>query len=266
MVALSLVSLGRFALMVLLLLQCGFLTAFPVRYKNDFRLIPVALLYAPAIIYSTYFQAQLIKTFFTWFLYVLFALIPHVAITFALCRDELDKHNFLGPNCLRVILCITPLVFLLLVNTASDLNESEEYQRLATLLSVQSTIDLFDGVEMLGIVIDNKENALGISKEFETGLIVMACLSFLLTLSQVMEKDLGNIDGSVSPREKVAIVGNVLQIFVVNLPFLIMRLVVFIKYNKDESIFIAKNGIATFLSAFQIYWIKKTESELRLWQ
>ena len=31
------------------------------------------------------------------------------------------------------------------------------------------------------------------------------------------------------------------------------------KYNKDESIFIAKNGIATFISALQIYWIKNQE-------
>ena len=31
------------------------------------------------------------------------------------------------------------------------------------------------------------------------------------------------------------------------------------KYNKYESIFIAKNGIATFISALQIYWIKNQE-------
>ena len=52
----------------------------------------------------------------------------------------------------------------------------------------------------MGIEIDVKENSLRISREFGTGLIVMASLSFLLTLLQMVENDLGNIDRSVSPR------------------------------------------------------------------
>ena len=47
------------------------------------------------------------------------------------------------------------------MNTASNLDESLEYQRLATVLSFSST----------GIVIDGKEKSVGISKEFETGLV-----------------------------------------------------------------------------------------------
>ena len=62
------------------------------------------------------------------------------------------------------------------------------------------TIDLFGGVDILGIEIDVKENSLRISRLFGTGLIVMASLSFLLTLLQMVENDLGNIDRSVSPR------------------------------------------------------------------
>ena len=58
---------------------------------------------------------------------------------------------------------------------------------------------------MLGILTDGKENGLWISKEFGTGLIVMASLSFLLTLLQNGGSNLGNIDGCVSRSEKVVI-------------------------------------------------------------
>lgn len=64
------------------------------------------------------------------------------------------------------------------MNTASNLDESQEYQRLATVLSFSSTIALFGGVDVLGIVIDGKENSVGISKEFETGLVPY-CHDFL---------------------------------------------------------------------------------------
>ena len=65
---------------------------------------------------------------------------------------------------------------------------------------LHETIDLFGGVDILGIEIDVKENSLRISRLFGTGLIVMASLSFLLTLLQMVENDLENIDRSVSPR------------------------------------------------------------------
>lgn len=38
----------------------------------------------------------------------------------------------------------------------------------------------------------------------------------------------------------------------VNFLFLIVRMVIVLKYKKDESIFIAKNGIAIILSIFEI--------------
>ena len=57
----------------------------------------------------------------------------------------------------------------------------------------------------MAIEIDGKENSLGISKEFGTGLIVMASLSFLLTLLQNGGNNLGNIDRCVSRSEKAII-------------------------------------------------------------
>ena len=45
----------------------------------------------------------------------------------------------------------------------------------------------------------------GISKDFGTGLIVMASMSFLLTLLQNGGNNLGKIDGCVSRRKKAVI-------------------------------------------------------------
>ena len=256
----KLVCVGRWMFFILLLIQCGFLTAYPAKYKDDDRLIPLFLLYAPATVYCGIHcllesDADLVKMFRTWCLYVVAALVPMIAIIFALAGDDLDKKQFLGPNTLKATFCATPLLFLLLVNTASDLSKHEKYRQLASTLSVSITIDLFDAVEMLDIVLDERENSHGISKEFGRAMVAVACLSFLLSMLQLGENKLKD-NGSYERRKDVAIARNASQIILVNFPFLIIRLVIFFKYKKDESIFIAKNAIAIFLSSLDIYWIK----------
>ena len=148
----GLVLVGRFLAVLLLCVQCGFLTAFPVCYRDDKRLISLVLLSFPALIYYGICLAtggELRKVFRTWGLYIIFGLIPYIAIIFALCGDVLNKDSFLSPTCLKVILCITPAAFLILVNTAGDLGKYEDYKALALTLSVVITIDLVDSVEML---------------------------------------------------------------------------------------------------------------------
>ena len=253
----GLVLVGRFLAVLLLCVQCGFLTAFPVCYRDDKRLVSLLLLSFPALIYYGICLAtggELRKVFRTWGLYIICSLIPYIAIIFALCGDVLDKNNFLSPTCLKVILCITPVAFLILVNTAGDLGKYEDYKALALTLSVVITIDLVDSVEMLDIVLDERDNSDGIPKKFGYAMIAAVCLSFLLTLLQIAHI------GTVSLRKGVAILAYVLQIFLVNLPFMAMRVVV-VKNNKkddNESIFITKNLISIFLSAMQIYWIWKS--------
>ena len=282
--ALRLVWIGRFLFFALLMIQCGFHTAYPENYTDDASWIPIFLSYAPALFYWIYClrtDATLIRMFFTWGLYTVLALVPNIAIIFAVAGDALDKEQLLGPNTLKVTLCITPVLFLFLLNTASDLSKHEDYRQLASKLSIQITIDLFDAVEMLDIVLDESQNSHchasvnftmgmenngtlsflgpqvpshGIPKDFGKVMVAGACFSFLLSLLQLAENKLD--DGKHETRERLAIVRNGVQIVFVNLAFLLIRAVIFFKYKKDESIFIAKNGIAIFLSSLEIYWLK----------
>ena len=151
----------------------------------------------------------------------MFALVPNIGITFGVCGEELDKENFLGPNGLKVILCLTPVLFLFLLNTADDLSEYEDYRELAKELSVHISIDLFDGVEMLVVVLDERENNYGLKKGFGIAMITVACFSFLLPLFQMAENKLEN--GNRQIRKKRAINRNGIQMVCVNFVFLVIR-------------------------------------------
>ncbi|KAJ7370867.1 hypothetical protein OS493_029411 [Desmophyllum pertusum] len=220
---------ARAAFFALIIIQCGFLAAYPAKYKdNSFcRTSPVILRLG---------------------LYIL-ALITSIAVVFGVVGDRIDKEKLLGPNALKLVLCITPLLLLLLLRTADDWEETE-HRELVSKLSFHMAIDLFDVVDMIDIVLEEYEHDIGIPKGFGIAMIVVACYTLLLSPWQLAENKLARGDAKI--RFRTAVLRNIVEIVLVNLPFLVIRAVVFFKYGKDESIFIAKNGIAIVLSLLDI--------------
>ena len=83
--------------------------------------------------------------------------------------------------------------------------------------------------------------------------------SLLLSICQLAENKLSE-GTETAIHFRVAVARNVIQIVFVNLVFLIMRAVVFFKYGKDESIFIAKNIMGIILSILDIYALCESHS------
>ncbi|KAJ7370870.1 hypothetical protein OS493_029414 [Desmophyllum pertusum] len=148
----------------------------PTRYQNQNGWYGLLFLYLPALILWFYIlcdEGKLRWLFFVWGLYVWLALVPTVGIVFGLVEDKLEKGAFLGPNILKMTFCLTPLLLLLLLNTGTD---SSEYRELVSKLSFQITLDLFDGVEMLEVVLEENELHRGIPKGFEQAIIAVVCI------------------------------------------------------------------------------------------
>ena len=253
--------IARLLFFALMIIQCFFLAGYPATYKNNRHWYVLATSFAPAVIVwlnlIIFSKAKLRWLFFVWDLYIICALIPNIATVFVVVGDSLDKNKLLGPNALKMVLCITPLLLLLLLHTADDSDQTDDHRELVSKLSYQMAIDLFDAVDMIDIVLEETEHDFGIPKEFGAVMIVLACLSLALSTWQLAENKLAR--GETKIRFRTAFFRNIVEILVVNLPFLIIRAVVFFKYGKDESIFIAKNAIAIILSLLEIrhIWISR---------
>jgi len=242
---------ARVIFFALIIIQCFFLAGYPATYKNNSHWYALATSFGPAVIAwlrLIAFEAKLRWLFYVWGLYIC-ALILNIAIVFAVVGDSLDKNNFLGPNALKMVLCITPLLLLLLLHTADDSNQTDEHRELVSKLSYQMAIDLLDAVDMIDIVLEENEHNFGTPNGFGTFMIVLACFSLLLSTWQLAENKLA--EGKTKIRFRTAFFRNIVAILLVNLPFLIIRAVVFFKYGKDESIFIVKNVIAIILSVLE---------------
>ena len=250
---------ARVIFFALIIIQCFFLAGYPATYKSNSNWYVLATSFAPAVILWLYLiasKAKLRWLFYVWYIYIC-ALIPNIATVFVVVGDSLDKDKLLGPNALKMVLCITPLLLLLLLHTADDSDQTDDHRELVSKLSYQMAIDLFDAVDMIDIVLEETEHDFGIPNGFRTVMIVLACSSLALSTWQLAENKLAR--GETTIRFRTAFFRNIVEILVVNLPFLIIRAVVFFKYGKDESIFIAKNGIAIILSVLEIrhLWVSR---------
>ena len=251
-----LVCTGRLAFFALIIAQSISLASYPAKYEHNANagFYGLTALYLPALLLwlrIMWNEESLSLLFVVWVLYVWVALVPLIGAIFGRIEDDIDKETFFGPNVLKMTLCISPLLLLLLLNTAVD---SADYRELVFKLSLQIALDLFDGVEMLEVILEENEFSHGIPKSFEKAIIAFVCISILVSPLQLMENKLtrdsetGEWDVFAWP----AILRITIQILCVNGVFLVLRLVLFFDYGKDASIFIAKNGIILILSSLEL--------------
>lgn len=125
-----------------------------------------------------------------WTLYMWAGWLPNVIIIFGFVLDDIEKESPLTLQALKIVLCTTPLLLLLLVNTAKDSFDSDGNKELVAKLSVQIAIDLFDAVEMLNIILDYKGHKFNISKKHLDAMISVVCISFFLSPWQMGENKL----------------------------------------------------------------------------
>ena len=279
---------GRLAFVLLLLTQGGFLVAYSVDYDEVAVGAPIVqgVLFAiTAFVWLALIctEAKLSRLFYVWVLYV-FTLVVNIGILFGTIGDKLDSNKFLGPNVLKGVLCVTPPLLLLLLHNADDLDRSDDAVRandddaverkdLVSKLSYQMAIDLFDVVDMIDIVLEDKRHGSAncscanttinetnptsatsslktIPESFGIVMVTVASLSLLMSLWQLFENKLSKDDTKI--RFRATVLRNLVEIALVNFVFLIIRLVVYAEYRRDESIFIAKNIISIVLSILEI--------------
>jgi hypothetical protein len=177
-----------------------------------------------------------------WFIYILLYT-TSVAIIFCVIPDELDKFETYGPNFLKIMLCIAPALLVLVL----QLVISPSYRKGVLVLSVFAALNLFDGIEMLEIVLmQNEREDFNLDDSVEKWIIAFACLSFIVTsLGLARNKFNGTGANTVEERGNgLAVCLGLFEILLTNVPFLVLRIYVWDHYGYEASIFIAKNIVS----------------------
>lgn len=246
--------IGRSLYSISVIVQAFLFAQYPSIYCKNKDLNALGLLALPTLIAAIVVirrksEREVKWLWLVWLLYVVFLLTPMVGFIFGELRNKLDTNEFFGPNILRIIICGSPVIALLLFVSAKDARKNGD---LVVQLCGGIALDLFDDIEVLEVLLPNKESSLAhLPKGLEISIIVCVCSSLLLSPLEIAENKL--IDyGQYKPRKKLYLCRLILQMLLVNFALLIIRMVVWLKYEHDASIFITKNFIVIVIAIINI--------------
>ena len=166
-----------------------------------------------------------------------------------------ESQSFFDSKFLKITLCFTPGIMLLLLTSVTD--DSETLKQ----LYFTSVMDLFDGVEMIEVL--HEDICDKIPMGWEIAVLAAALLFFLLSFLEVYQVKFKKPNDAYKPKKKAkkqdevkfckkrAIVNTYFQI-VLNLAFLIIRAVLWLHYDFDSAVFLAKNFIAIVIALVDI--------------
>ena len=252
------------AFAVLVIFQAYVLTNFLVKYQDNESWYAIAPLFFPAFLAWSWHANDLTGRIrwlcIVWLFHVDIGLVPTIGTIFGLIENKLEQEGTYSPGSLQLILCVSPLLLLILLNNPNVETDSSAYHLLITDLSYKMTIDFFDGVDMLGLILQENEISHGIPTSFEKAILAFACIGFLLSPLDLFGHKVRE-DGLVASSNAVYTFRIFVQISI-NALFLGLRMAAHITYGADASIFIAKNVIMILIAIFKIMsFLKYCERE-----
>ena len=197
------------------------------------------------------FGDEIPYAFVAWFAYVAITLVPEVSVIFKRFADQLGDAKVFGQNILKAALCITPMLFLLLVNSHHDAKPNYARKLYLDKLSASVTLDILDSIDILEILFMDDEK-LNLPVDLENAIIAFACINFFLPTLALLELRVASVKGEARSIP-YQLLYSISYIFLVNVPFGVIRIVLWYGYEQDVSVFIGKNIIATAIYALDIY-------------
>ncbi|CAB4000262.1 Hypothetical predicted protein [Paramuricea clavata] len=259
--SLSLVGLGWITLFILYWLQVGLFVSFLVIHLDNYAYAAWFILFVPAFVLILVFfhtneqsyadnDENVRGVWIIWGTYIVAYFIT-VAVIFGKVAHKLTKDEDLGINALLGTLCITPGLLVLLL----QLMICPSYRKPVLSLSIFSALNIFDGIEMLEIFLMQKEGNFDLEKDIEICIVFFACFCFLLSpIGLIRNKFM--VDGTVKERKETSMVLGPLEIIGTNLPFLVLRAIIWHKY--EAAIFIAKNAVALVVGGVEFFILAGT--------
>ena len=171
-----------------------------------------------------------------------------ILIIFTKVIEKLQYCDFWGPNTLKIVLCITPVLLILLLNGIIPAGNQKLIQR----ITAGIVLDLFDAIAMLEIILLQKSES-DLPNLLEKFILGFVSISIFLSSVALFQHKVKPPTDEVAIRRKTVILHVSVQVLFVNVSFLITRYLVWLYYGYHASIFITKNVLAVIISLTEIF-------------
>ncbi|CAH1782988.1 unnamed protein product [Owenia fusiformis] len=193
---------------------------------------------------------ELPLAYIIWFIYSL-VLIIKVAILFKHTAQFLEEKNFFGPNLLKVVIALSSVIFMLLVMTHHEAPPHSSKEHFLERVTGEVSLDVLDSVDQLEILFVQETRIL-LPFALEDSIIAFSCINLLLpTMTLLTLSKTHYAEGKAA--KVIRTLHTLARLFLVNLPFLSIRLFLWHALDQDISVFLVKNFIIIFLTVQDIY-------------
>ncbi|XP_048778085.1 uncharacterized protein LOC125681869 [Ostrea edulis] len=165
--------------------------------------------------------------------------------------DDLDESNFFGPNTLKTALALTGVVFLLQISSLHDAKPGSERRAYIDELAgtvIFDVMDCVDSMEPLFIKEDRESFPPGLVE----AIVAIACLNFVIPTIPLLTLSHSKFGHAMLPR-RLVMIHKILLAYIINLPLLTMRMILWHGLNHGVSIFSLKNVIVIGVITYDFY-------------
>ena len=185
----------------------------------------------------------------SWFLYAV-VLNVKMAVIFKLFAHDLKLHAFFGENTLKTSIALDGLVFVTFLTTQHHAAPGTIRRTAIEELTATVMFDVLDGVDSLDILLEN-ESRERLPESMHDAIIAICCLTFLLPTLTFITLSVTRF-GLKESGERLIRLSKLSVGYLINLPLLIIRLVLWHGLSEGVSIFALKNVIILGLTTFEL--------------
>lgn len=157
---------------------------------------------------------------------------------------SLSVENHFGPQLLKVAMASSSFLFLLLLEGHNWKKRGTPRYSYITSVCAKTGIEIFDSVSMLAVLMEGPED---LSKFVRDLILALTAINFLLPsvkLYQLSFPDFSKHNYSMP----ITVIHMILHMLLIDVPFLSVRLYLWLAYRENASMFLMKNILSIILS------------------
>lgn len=186
----------------------------------------------------------------SWFLFSTIVA-TKAGIIFIDFADDLDENDFFGPNTLKTSLALAGVVFLLHLSSLHDAKPGSERRAYIEELTGTVIFDIMDCVDSMEPLFI-KEDRDAFPPGLVEAIVAIACLNFVIPTIPLLTLTNTKFGHAKLPR-RLVMLHKILLAYIINLPLLIMRMILWHGLNHGVSIFSLKNVIVIAMVSYDFY-------------
>lgn len=215
---------------------------------NSFFMSPKRILYTH---FPTTKFGIMPLSYVSWIFYSAVHLAKVITIFKSGIPDNLNPGDILGSHILQITMALSGVIFLLLAEGHNWSSRQSPRYLYVTSVGWKTGIEILDTVNLLALLLVN-ETKMVLTYALENSILIVCSFNFFLPALALYKLSLSDVktENLFLP---LKVLQNVLHLCLIDIPFLCIRIYIWVAYGRNASIFLMKNIFSIMMVVRSIY-------------